>query len=148
MLLDKGNEFGDAFDITEVTGTYLFTNQIDLGIAGRDPGNGQPIYLVIVVLTAIVGASSTTQFRLASDSTAAIHATSSTEHYLSEAFTPAMLTQGAKPVIVGLPIEGLTYERYLGLQVIIGGATITAGEISAFLTIDPTGWKSYADANN
>lgn len=148
MLLDKNLEFGDAFDVTETTGTYLFTSQIDLGLAGRNPGQGQPLYLIIIVNTAIVGASSTTQFRLASDSTASIHATNSTEHFLSEQFTPAQLTQGAIPVMAGVPAEGLVYERYLGLQAIIAGATITAGAVSAFLTFDPHGWKSYPDAQN
>lgn len=149
MLLDKNLEFGDAFDVTEVAGTYLLTNQIDLGLAGRDPGNGQPLYLVITIDEEIdsSGNGATLQFRLASDDSAVIHATSSTEHLLTEAFVEGVLGQGQK-FTFALPIEGLAYEQFLGLQAIVAGETITAGAISAFLTLDPTGWKAYADANN
>jgi hypothetical protein len=43
---------------------------------------------------------------------------------------------------------GTTYERYLGVQHIVSGATTTAGTYNAFLTLDPTGWTAYADATN
>ena len=147
MLMDVNNEFGDAFSLILATGTHLFPGTIDLGLAGRDPGNGQPVYLIIVVLTAIVGATSTTQFRLATDSTATIDDTTSTEHLLTEQFTPAQLAQGNSFQFT-LPGEGLVYEQFLGLQAIIATAAVTAGAISAFLTLDPFGWKSHADANN
>lgn len=139
-FVDKRTEFGDAFDVTETTGTYLFTNQIDLGAAGRDPGNGQPVYLVISVDTEVDSSmdGATIQFRLASDDSASIHATTSTEHLLTEVFAEGNLAAGAT-YIYTLPVEGLAYERYLGLQAIIGGETVTGGAISAYLTLDPVG---------
>jgi len=45
-ILDKLNEFGDAFDITESAGTYNLTNQIDTGSVVRDLGIGEPLFLV------------------------------------------------------------------------------------------------------
>ena len=48
----------------------------------------------------------------------------------------------------GLRFKGAAYERYLGILATIGTTTVTAGAINAFLTRDPTGWKSYPDAVN
>lgn len=148
-IIDSRTEFGDAFDLTETTGTYLLTNQIDLGIAGRDPGNGQPVYLIIQFDTSTnsSGNGETVQFRLASDATASIHATTSTEHLLTEAYAQSQMTAGSRYVFT-LPVEGLAYEQFLGLQAIIGGETITAGAVSAWLSLDPMGWKSHPDAVN
>ena len=91
--------------------------------------------------------SATVQFRLRSDDSASIHATTSTGHIDTgeEAYT--VWSAGATKVIP-LPLEGNAYERYLGLQLIIGTATTTGGTYSAFITADPHGWKSYADAAN
>ncbi len=148
MLLDKLLEFADSFDVSEVVGTYLMPNQIDLSRAGSDPGNGQPIWLMILVNEAITsGGASTIQFRLASDDSAVIHDTSSTEHLLTETFSVAQLAQGAV-FPYALPVEGLAYERFLGVQAIIATATVTGGTVSAFLTFDPHGWKAYPDASN
>jgi hypothetical protein len=146
MIMDSLLEFGDGFDLTETTGTYLLTNQIDMQEA-KDLGNGQPVYLVIQIDTAISGTSSTINFRLRSDSSAAIHATTSTAHIETGAIAEATLVAGYT-VVIPLPIEGNVYERYLGVQAVIGAATITVGTCSAFLTLDPIGWKSYPDATN
>jgi hypothetical protein len=40
------------------------------------------------------------------------------------------------------------FERYIGLQAVVGTAGFDAGMITAFLSLDPTGWKAYADAAN
>ena len=148
MLLDKLLQFAMSFDVAKVVGTYLMTNQIDLGRAGADPGNGQPMYLILQVDESVTsGGAGTVQFRLASDDSDVIHDTSSTEHLLTETFSIAQLTQGQQ-FPFALPIEGLVYEQFLGVQVLVAGATLTAGAVSAFLTFDPTGWKAYPDANN
>jgi hypothetical protein len=147
MIIDSTLEFADGEDISQVTGTYLATNQVDLGVAGRDIGNGEPLYLVIQIDTAVSGTSSTIQFRLRSDDSAAIHATTSSGHIDTGAIAEAVLVAG-KTYVLPLPVEGTTYERYLGLQAIVGTATTSAGTYSAFLTRDPYGNKSYADASN
>jgi len=147
MIIDSTLEFADAQDISQAAGTYLATNQVDLGVAGRDLGNGQPLYLVIQIDAAVVGSSSTVQFRLRSDDSATIHATTSSGHVDTGAIAEAVLVAG-KTYVLPLPVEGTVYERYLGLQAIVGTATTSAGTYSAFLTIDPHGNKSYADASN
>lgn len=149
MILDSLLEFADAMSMILGTGTTLLTNQIDLGIAGRDPGNGQPMWLGIHVTTEIdsAGEAATLAFALVSDSSAAIHVSGRTEHFTSAAFTEAQLTQGST-FYFALPVEGLAYERFLGVQAVVAGEAITSGAISAFLTLDPHGVKTYPDAQN
>ena len=148
-IMDSLTLFGEDFDLDQETGTYLFTNQIDLGIAGRDPGNGQVVYLNMVVTEAFTdgGDAATLQFRLASDDTASIHATTSTGHLLSAPMLKAVLTLGAT-FSFALPVEGLVYEQFLGLQALVGTAGFDAGMVTAWLSLDPIGWKAYADATN
>ena len=146
MIMDSLLEFADSQSIAATASTILSTNVVNLQEA-RDMGNGQPLYLVIQIDTAVVGSSSTINFRLRSDSTAAIHATTSTSHIETGAIAEAVLVAGYQ-VVIPLPIEGNAYEQYIGVQAIIGTATTSAGAYSAFLTLDPIGWKSYADATN
>lgn len=147
MIIDKLLEFADGFDLTEIAGTYLLTNQIDMDNV-RDVGAGRQAYLVIQIDTAISGTSSTINFRLRSDSTAAIHATTSTAHVETGAIAEAVLVAGHQ-ISIALPAEGNTYEQFLGVQAIIGTATITVGTCSCFITFDPPSkWKAYADATN
>ena len=148
MIMDESLEFGDAHSVILATGTHLLPGTIDLGHAGRNPGQGTPLYLVVSIDTEIdsAGDAATLQFRLASDDSAAIDDSASTEHFLSAAFTESQLGQGEE-FIFALPIEGLEYEQFLGVQAIVGGETITQGAINAFLTRDPHGYKSYPDGN-
>jgi len=152
MIMDETLEFADAVALdTSGTDTDLIGDVIDLGVA-RDIANGQPLYLVVQIDTAVTsGGSATVQFSLASDAVAAIATDGNqTIHYLSDAFPVASLTQGFS-IVVPLPMGGAVstgYERYLGFQTVTGTAALTAGKVNAFLTIDPHGWTSYADANN
>ncbi len=111
------------------------------------------MYLVIQVTTAFATATTATvSFTLASDAGAAIATDgTATEHFISDAFDTGVLTAGAVVAVVPVPVGVSTvteYERYLGVLVTTAGATTTAGSINAFLTFDPSGWKSYADAVN
>ena len=156
MILDKLTEFADAQSVVGTAGaTINVGSQIDLGSA-RDIGAGQPMYLVINVDTSIItgGAAGTIAFQLASDSTASI-ATNGTQtiHYTSKAFVTDddalnELDAGETAVIIALPMEGVAYEQFLGVQAAIGTTDTTAGKINAFLTHDPSKWKAYADATN
>lgn len=148
-IIDSLTLFGENFDLDQETGTYLFTNQIDLGGAGRDPGNGQAVYLNAVVTEAFTdgGDSATLQLRLRSDDTATIHATTSTGHFETPTFLKAALTQGTS-FSFPIPVQGTAYERYLGLQALVGTAGFDAGMITAWLSPDPIGTKAYPDATN
>ena len=149
MILDERSEFTDALDVSSTTGTTLEGDVIDLTVA-RDIGQGQPIYLVIQVTTLFAsGGSATVNFRLRSDGVAAIHATTSTAHVETGAIAFASLTLGAQ-FVLPLPSEGLAYERFLGVQVVTGTATTTAGSVNMFLTTEPSKspTTSYPDAIN
>ena len=148
MILDEFNEFADATALdTSGTDTDLIGDVIDLGATTPDLGNGQPVYLVIQVDTAVTsGGSATVQFHLASDAAAAIATDGSASyHYSSSAIGKATLIAGYE-IITPVPLG--PYERYLGILTTTGTAALTAGKINAFLTLDPKGWKSYPDATN
>lgn len=156
MILDARTEFADAVSVVGTAGTTINVgNQIDLSVA-RDIGAGHPLYLVITVDTSIItaGTAGTIAFQLASDASAAI-ATNGTQsiHYVSKSFVTDddalnELDAGETAVIIALPMEGVAYEQFLGVQAVIGTTDTTAGKINAFLTLDPSKWKAYRDATN
>lgn len=153
MILDERTEFCDATALnTGAAGTYNLADQIDLGVAGRGVGEaGDQLYLVLQVATGITaGSAGTVQFQLVSDDTAT-PATNGTQsiHLQTRAFTTGTgtgtttLKAGTVLGVFALPIEGVVYERYLGVQQVTGTAAITAGAIDAFLTPTPAAWKAY-----
>lgn len=145
MILDSRLEFCDATALnTGGAASYIIGSQVDLGAASRDIGNGEPMYLIITVDTAVdSSADNTTQaFALVSDSVVTLDS-SVTVHCTTGTQTQATLVAG-KTFVLPLP-QGITYERYLGIQQTTGTAAATAGKINAFLTTDPTGWVAYSD---
>ena len=146
MILDKLNEFADSTALnTGAAGGYLIGNQIDLGLNGRDVGNGEPLYLVIQVDTAITaGASGTVAFSLASDATAVINPAASTKHLTTPVFTVgAGIAAGTVLYAGAIPSEGNAYAKFLGIVQTTGVAAVTAGAVSAFLVRDVAKWKAY-----
>ena len=115
----------------------------------RDMGNGQPLYLVVQVTTAVAsGGSATANIQLASDAAAAIATDgSATVHWQTGVLAKTVLAAG-KTFIVPLPWEDPDYERYLGIIVTTATATTTAGAVNAFLTSAPSAWKAMPDATN
>lgn len=151
MILDTLAEFCDATALdTSGTGLAFIGSAYDAGIA-RDLGNGQALYLVINVTTAVdsAGDGASVEFQLVSDDSATPAADGSeTLHLKTDAIAEATLVAGFQlclPIPLGVGIE---YERYLGIQQNVSGEAVTAGAIDAFLTYDPHGWKSYPDATN
>lgn len=151
MILDNNLEFADALATATGNVDTLEGDVIDLQSLGgaavgsqRDPGNGEPLYLVIQVTTAFTGDATVVEFTLASDATAAIAVDgTASEHVKIGPFTTAQLTAD-RVFAVALPIEGNVYERFLGLIVERNGTTgITAGALNAFLTLDVQAWKAY-----
>jgi hypothetical protein len=149
MIMDERLEFADATALdTSGTDTDLIGDVIDLGSTTSDVGNGQPIYLVIQVDTAVTsGGSATVDFKLVSDAAAAIAVDgTATQHFASGPVAKATLIVGYTVAVVALPIG--TYERYLGIVTTTATAALTAGKINAFLTYDPVGWTALPDAVN
>lgn len=141
MILDERTEFADAAAVAGAAGTYNVGDVVDMSNV-RDIGNGQPIYLIITIDTAPTGAT-TCEFKLVSDS-AAPPATdgSATQHWASGAIAIANLPAGHK-FVVPLPAEGSVYEEFLGVQETnVGAGALASLKVNAFLSLDPTGWKS------
>ena len=93
MIMDERLEFADATALdTSGTDTDLVGDVIDLGSTTSDIGNGQPIYLVIQVDTAVTsGGSATVDFKLLSDAAAAIAVDgTATQHFASGAIAKAL----------------------------------------------------------
>ena len=156
MIFDETNEFADAESVANSAGTYNLGDVIDLSVV-RDMGQGHPVYLVITVDTEIItgGAAGTIQFQLVSDAVTTPNTSTATKHFLTPTFVTddanandPQLNAGGVICVQPLPVEGHEYERYLGVQYTIGTTTTTAGNVNAFLTLDPYGWKSYPDATN
>jgi len=156
-VLDERLEFADAVSVAAAAGTALIGDVIDLSVI-RDIGAGRPtLYFVITVDTEIItgGNAGTIQFQLVSDAQAAIATDgTATVHYASRLFVTddaaandSVMNAGRRPVCVAIPLEGVAYERYLGVLAVIATTTVTAGKINAFLNFDPpAGWKPYPDA--
>ena len=147
MILDERTEFADATALdTTGTDTDNFGDIIDLGVDGRDIGNGRNMSLVIQITTAVTSAgAATVAFQLVSDATSTISTSTQTIHVTSAAIGKATLVAGYEIV---LPVPPGTYERYLGVQTVTGTAALTAGAANAFLALDYASNKSYADASN
>ncbi len=149
MILDERNEFFDNEDITGATGTALVGDVIDLERADNI-GFGDYAMLVVSIDTEVdsTGDAATVQFILASDSTAAIATDgSATEHFTSRAFTETELAAGEIVVRARMP-QGSDYEQFLGILVVTAGETTTAGNASAYLVSDASGWAAYPDSAN
>lgn len=154
MILDKRLEFADALAInTGAAATYLLGDVVDLNPAAqppanqvRDIGRGEEVFFVATVDTALLSATGTFTLQLITDDNSAM--ASPAVIWSSSAMAQAALGVGVVIAAVALPIEGVAYERYLGIQQITGTAAFTAGKINAFLTNDVARWKAYKDANN
>lgn len=152
MFLDAFLEFADAVSVgTPNNTTVNVGTAVDLHVAGRDIGGGKPLYVVVLVSTAITsGGAATVRAKLASDSTdpPSVDGTQS-EHLTGETFPVASLVAGFPMLVAPLPSFNPTYERYLGIQIEeTAGQALTAGAINAFLTTEPRRYTAYADAQN
>ena len=157
MIMDSRLEFADAESVANAAGTDLIGDVIDMTVA-RDIGNGHPLYLIITTDTEVItgGTAGTIKFQLVSDAQAAVATDgSATVHFDSGTFVTDdtlliddQLRAGGVIAVVALPLEGQTYERFLGFLAIVATTTTTEGNINAFLTLDPHGWVAYADATN
>jgi len=145
MIIDERLEISDAGTLATATGRALHGDVIDLGDPAGDLGTGEPLYLVIVVSTAVTSAgAATVTFEVVSDAAAAIATDgSATSHAVTEAIGKATLVAGYSRVIPLPPMQNA--ERYLGLISNVGTAALTAGAIDAFITSDYSAWKAHAN---
>ena len=143
-FIDKSLEFADALDASGGAGRALIGDVLPLQEQRRIGvlGNGQPMYLVIVVTTAFSGGTSV-NFELSSDDAQAIATDgSATVNAQTGPIAIANLTAGTR---FNIPLPLGNYEEYLGVIVNRVG-TVSAGEIDAFLTHDVESWVADPDA--
>ena len=153
MILDALLQFSNAQDLSQVAGTYVSTNIIDLGITSgipssaagggaRDIGIGDDPamkLLVQVVETFTSGGAATLSVALqgAVDNGSGAPAAFST-WWTSPAYALATLTAGSRLLDMDMPRppDGIAIPRYLQLLYTIGAATTTAGTCSAYIVLD------------
>lgn len=136
MYVDKRLEFCDAqaFTTDEVS-----DNVIDLS-QDRDIGVGRPMWLVVVVTTALDAGNSDETYlvELQTDDNAAF--SSATQ------IGVITMTRGAPAGTLYFMALPASNERYLRLNINTGG-TSPSGAIDAFLTDqEPQVWQAYANA--
>jgi hypothetical protein len=160
VMMDKLLEFGDAAAAAATAGTALvLPNQIDTSLTVPDLGNGEPIWFVCSVATAIVAAGAgTLEVQLVSDSTDTIATdTSVTYHLRSPSITTAnnSTSNPAGKVLFAAPLPltaatgtalGLGGERYLGARLLAASQNISSGNVDCYLTTDPAKYRAYANA--
>jgi hypothetical protein len=147
MYVDGELEFSSAQDITaNDTVSVYSTNHYDLGLASRDFGNGVPLYLVVTVTTALVGASAACDVALLSDATDAAMDSGSTVHSTLGQIG-ATAAAGTTLIFPIPPYNGTgpgELLRYIGVRFTANGGNITTGNVDAFITNTPQKYKSYA----
>lgn len=154
MILDERLEFVDAVALnTGAPATFLLGDVVDLWAnlpatgQNRDIGLGEELFFVATVdTTATSGGAATLVLNLITDDNSAM--ASPAIVYSTAAIPVATLVAGYRICAVALPIEGVAYERYLGISQTTGTAAFTAGKINAFLTKDVAKWRAYQDADN
>ena len=126
MLMDKLAEFCDATAVnTGAAANYLIGSQYDQG-AGALVGEPADLYFVVQVSTVCASTGSgTMSFSLASDSTAAVHTTTSTVHVTSPVIPVASLVAGYRWACK-LPVGWLSASRLGGKSSALGATFTTA----------------------
>ena len=154
MIIDSSLQMCNATAVANAAGTFLLGSQIDTTVAGTL--EVENLHLVIVATTAIVAAGAgTIQFKLASDTTAAVSTTTSLDEVITPAFVTAnnstaipagtLLYSGKLPHDIGTLTPS---RRFLGILEVVGTSTISSGNISAFLTADVSKWAATATVVN
>ncbi len=146
MFMDKLATFADALAVDGGVGSVALGDTYDLGAQPQQLGTEHTgLFLNVLVTTAIAGA--TVQVKLMSDAQDPIVPASASEHVILPAIAAGTAAGFKQSVRLPVGIGATEYERLLGIAITRGG-TVSAGAISAFLTLDTPAWKSYADAQN
>jgi len=143
MIMDKLTAFALKQNFFGTAATAKIGDALDLTAFPTDMGEGYPMYLVVLVTTAMAGGTAMT-VNLVTAANAALDSGPVTL-LSSAAVAQAAATAGTQVLVVALPKA--SYKRYLGVTVTRTG-TSTAGAISAFLTQDPPSWRAYPEGLN
>lgn len=133
MYVDRNLLFSDGQDLSQTEASYYSSNALDLG-STLDLGKGEPMTLVVCVDEAFDSAGAATlKIEIIDEEDKTLDG-SSIVIVSTRALAYTLLTLG---VIITLPIPaGIITQQFIGVKYTIGGATTTAGTVTAFLALD------------
>lgn len=153
MILDAFQQFDNAVSLAIAAGTQASTNVLDYGISSgiptsangggaRDMGVGDDpaLKLVVIVTTTFTsGGAGTLAVALqgAVDNGSGVPAAFST-WWTSPTYALATLNAGSRLLDMDFPRppDGIAVPRFVRLLYTVGTATMTAGNVSAFVVLD------------
>lgn len=144
--LDTRAEFSDAQAVTATAISTNVMNQKGTGLAPNATENiGAPAtaYLVITVGTAAAAAGAAMVTATLESADDAALSTNAQVHASTGAKALADMVAGATLAVIPLPAGN--YKQYLGVRYTVATGPLTAGTFNAFLTLDPSIWRAYAD---
>lgn len=136
MIIDKQLQFADGTWAPTALGDNISPNVYDTAPLGNllntnvgmNLGEGEDLYLVITIKTAVTSAgAATVDFRLRTDSNANL-TTAPVDLVSSGAIAKATLVAGYQ---VKLKIPNAAYKEFIGVDANIGTAVLTAGAFEA-----------------
>lgn len=138
MIIDTNLRFSNAQAITAAAQS---TNVLDLH-KGRDPGNGRPLFVVVVVTTAFTdaGSDSTLTVALEGDSTAAMVPAKSRDLFI----IPALAAAGDTFISPLHPKGAVEAYQFLDLKYTPNNGNLTTGSVTSFIVEDVAAWVAYA----
>lgn len=158
MWMDKRSEMCVAASLALTAGASwqnvgsTIDTQADTKNLVSDIGTKDTLYIIMQIVAAVTttsGDAGTMTFRVVSDDSAVPNVSTATVHWTSTAkVTDDSANTGLTAALVLLR-ERLwpqqTYERYVGVQVLVTTETTNAGTLNCFLTPDISRWMPYAD---
>lgn len=140
MIMDANDRFSNAQAISAQAHS---TNVLDIGKAGRNPGTGKPVYLVVVVTTAFTdsGSDSTLTVTLEGDTTNAMVPAKSRDLFI----IPALAAIGDSFIAPLHPQGAVEAYQFLDLLYTPNNGNLTTGALSAFLVEDIAAWTAFAN---
>jgi hypothetical protein len=131
MIQDKQLEFSSAQNLAQAAGTYTSTNTVDLGARGPwgvGSAGEQDVDIVFTVdQTFTSGGAGTLQINLRTSPSS--NMAGATIVQSSRVYALADLAAGAN--LDFQPQLGMALNRYIDVTYVVGGATMTAGQITA-----------------
>lgn len=135
MIMDANLRFSNA----QAVGTTAdSTNMVDLGMASRDAGTGKPLYVVLVVTTALTNTGTVT-VALQGDSTSTMTPDATRDIFV----IPAAAAIGDTFIAPLHPKGNVEQFQYINLKYTENG-TVDLGNATAFLTEDVAAWAAKA----
>jgi hypothetical protein len=142
MYLDAQLRFSNAQQVTTGSDSGVASENIIDWNDIRDIGSGRPLYIVLLVTTAMTdsGSNSAMVATLETDDNSSFSSATTTQTLLT---IPAVSAAGTARYAQIYP--GAANERYLRLKYTSTNGALTTGNFTAFITTDIDNFVAYAD---